>query len=128
MATKPPNADEYLTALEHPLKPVIEAVRKLILGVDPAIREGIKWNAPSYRTTADFATFHLRDGRVWLILHTGAKGKTGGVSVADPTGLVEWLDANRAVVKFADAKDVRSKKAALTVLLREWLGQLPAGS
>jgi len=42
--------------------------------------------------------------------------------------LVEWLDANRAVVKFADVKDVRSKKAALTALLREWLGQLPAGS
>ena len=44
--------------LEHPHKPAIELLRRLVLGVDPSVREGIKWNAPSFRTGEYFATTH----------------------------------------------------------------------
>ena len=51
----------YLRDLEHPLKKEIEAVRRIILGVRSTIREGMKWNAPTFRTeNGDFAAFNLR--------------------------------------------------------------------
>src|SRR5262249_33098972 len=56
-----PAAVAFLRELDHPLKKEIEAVRKIILCVSPAIREGIKWNAPSFRTSDFFATVFLRD-------------------------------------------------------------------
>ena len=115
----------FLRDLEHPRKREIEAVRQLILGVDPAIREGIKWNAPSFRTTDYFATFNLRArDRVRLILHMGAKVKataTTGVKVADPAGLLEWLAEDRCLVTLRDEADLQAKRAALEALLREWI-------
>lgn len=120
-----PAVVEFLRELEHPRKQEIEAVRDIILGADPSIREGIKWNAPSFRTTDYFATFHLRpkDG-VQLILHMGAKVKATaktGVEIPDPAGLLEWLGKDRCRVTLGDAKDVESKREALQALLREWI-------
>ena len=124
-----PAVVEFLRELDHPMKKEIEAVRKIILGVSPEIREGIKWNSPSFRTTEYFGTLNLR-GRggkaeqVWLILHTGAKGSEkakGGMTIPDPEGILEWLGKDRAVVKFEDVEDVRAKKGALEGVLREWI-------
>ena len=66
--------EAFLEKLDHPRKPEIEALRRIILGAHASVHEGIKWNAPSFRTTEYFATFHLRakDG-VALIFHRGAK-------------------------------------------------------
>ena len=122
-----PAVDEFLAGLEHPLKKEIETLRKLILAVDRSIREGIKWNSPSFKTADWFATMNLRGDRIWLILHTGAKVKDSakdGVPIADPTGLLEWLAKDRAVVKFADAKAVKAKKGALQAILKEWIQTL----
>nr|WP_246357541.1 DUF1801 domain-containing protein [Pyxidicoccus fallax] len=111
--------------MEHPLKKEVEAVRQLILGLGPEVREGIKWNAPSFRTTEHFATFNLRDpDRVRLILHTGAKVKDtakSGVKVADPSGLLEWLAKDRCLVTLTDGKDLKAKRTALEAVLREWI-------
>lgn len=118
----------FLRELDHPLKREIEAVRRIILGVSPEIREGLKWNAPSFRTTDHFATFNLRARDcVRLILHTGAKVKATakkGLKVADPAGLVEWLAKDRGLVTLRDGKDLQARKAALEALIREWIGQL----
>jgi hypothetical protein len=122
---------DFLRALDHPLKPEIELVRKLILDVSPEIREGIKWNAPSFRTSDSFATFNLRarDGeqRVWIILHLGSKPHSGTAKgkIKDPTGLLEWLADDRCVVKFKDAQDIKAKRAALQKIVREWIACLP---
>ena len=119
-----PAVDAFLNDLDHPLKAEVEAVRRIILGADPAIREGIKWNAPSFRTTDWFATLNLRQDQVWLILHLGAKKKAAaatGIDIADPAGLLEWLAKDRAVVKFADGADVKAKRAALKAFVREWI-------
>ncbi|WP_441292681.1 DUF1801 domain-containing protein [Sorangium sp. KYC3313] len=115
----------FLRALDPPRKQDIEAIRQIILGVSPEIREGIKWNAPSFRTTEYFATFNLRgkDG-VRLILHMGAKVKDSAMSaekIADPAGLLEWLAKDRCLVTFSDGKDIQAKRAALEAVLREWI-------
>jgi len=123
-AKSDPAVAAFLKELEHPLKSVIEAVRRLILAASPEICEGIKWNSPSFRTTEFFATLNLRDGRVWLILHTGAKVKanaTKGIDIADPASLLQWLAKDRALVTFNDDRDFKTKRTALQSLIRAWI-------
>jgi len=123
-----PAVISFIEELDHPMKATIEALRRLILDVSPAIHEGIKWKSPSFRTTDYFATLNLRakngEDRVWLILHTGAKVKeTGGVQVADPTKLLQWLAKDRCVVTFGRVKDVKAVRPALQAILLEWIRQ-----
>jgi hypothetical protein len=116
--------DAFMATLVHGCKPVIEALRRCILELDPAIGEGIKWNAPSFRTHEYFATTHLRekDG-VGVILHLGAKVRSTQVTpeIADPTGLLRWLAPDRAAVRFADEADFAGKREAFVELLRQWI-------
>jgi len=120
----------FLRELEHPLKAEIELARKLILGASSEICEGIKWNAPSFRTSDWFATFNLRgrggEQHVWLILHLGAKAKSGAANgkIADPSGMLEWLAKDRCLVTFKDSKDIRAKRVALQNIIREWIACL----
>lgn len=118
------DVEAFLAALDHPFKEEILAVRRILLGADPAIQEGIKWNAPSFRTSEYFATFHLRakDG-VQVILHRGAKKRetAAGLPVEDPEALLEWLGKDRASVKLRDRGDVEAKGPALAALIRQWI-------
>jgi hypothetical protein len=114
-----------LRELKHPLKSAIKAVRQIILGVDAGIAEGIKWNAPSFRTTEYFATLNLARTKdhVMLILHTGAKPRKLKLRgrVSDPTGLLKWLADDRCLVKFDSVQDVETKRPALAAIVREWI-------
>lgn len=122
------SVEEFLAALEHPFKPEIVTLRQIILDADPNVAEGIKWNAPSFRTTEYFATFQLRakDG-VQVILHLGAKTRDDtipGVVIADPEALLEWLAKDRASVKFRDLKEIEAHSAAFTNVIRQWIKYL----
>lgn len=117
--------DAFMAALVHPFKNEIEQLRALILGVDPSIAEGIKWNAPSFRTSEYFATTNLRSkSGVGVILHLGAKSRAlppGGVTIADPEHLLQWLAADRAAVTFTDSKELQARAIAFQSILRQWI-------
>lgn len=131
--------DEFMARLEHPFKAEVETLRRLILAVDPSIAEGIKWNAPSYRTTSRrttdsrttseyFATTHLRvkDG-IGLILHLGAKARdlpAGGLGIDDPEKLLRWLGKDRASIELRGAADLAAKRAALQALIAQWIAHV----
>lgn len=115
----------YLRELDHPRKKEIESVRRLVLAVSPAIREGIKWNAPSFRTGKEyFATFNLRaKDVVQIILHLGAKARPGQKAfvVADPKGLLKWLGKDRALVTLGAGRVLASNRAAFQSIVRAWI-------
>ena len=115
--------DAFMSGLEHPCKPAIEVLRQIILGADSAIEEGIKWKAPSFRTGEDFATMHLRlKGGVGLILHLGAKVQgLPSVPVEDPEGLLKWLARDRAMLTFTGLDELRSNRAAVEHVVRQWI-------
>ena len=117
--------DKFMATLEHPFKAEIEAIRRLMLGVDPSVREGIKWNAPSFRTTEYFATTNLRSrAGVGIILHLGAKVRklpADGVRIDDPMKLLKWLGKDRAMVEFGNSRDLGEKAAAFQLILRQWI-------
>jgi hypothetical protein len=120
--------DAFMARLEHPFKAGIEVLREIILAVDPAIAEGIKWNAPSFRTTGYFATTHLRAKQgVGVILHLGAKARAlpdRGLSIDDPDKLLKWLGRDRAMVEFTDLDVLKSRQTAFQALLRQWIAQV----
>lgn len=117
--------DALMAKLEHPMKAAIEELRRIVRAVDPSVAEGVKWNAPSFRTSEYFATVHLRSKvGVGLILHRGAKARAlpaGGLKIDDPAKLLKWLDADRAMVELASAGELERRGAALTALLAQWI-------
>jgi uncharacterized protein YdhG (YjbR/CyaY superfamily) len=117
------------------MQSVVDEVRAIVRGADPSIEEGIKWNAPSFRTGEWFATINARPDAVFLILHLGSKvkdGATGGLAIDDPAGLLEWLSKDRAAVRFKDVASVRARRRELVEIVRQWIGHVgraagPAG-
>jgi hypothetical protein len=119
--------ETFLAAFEHPFKREVLALRQLILGVDARITEGIKWNAPSFRTSEWFATFQLRaKGEVQIILHLGAKKRPEleRLEIADPASLLEWLGPDRASVKFRDLEHINGTRSELVELVRQWVARV----
>jgi len=120
--------DELIGDLDHPLIATIKALRELILGIDPAIGEEIKWNSPSFFTTEHFATMRL-NGKppLQLILHLGAKKQSiPAGAIKDPQGILVWLGPDRAVVNLPTAAIFSQVREPLKAVLRQWLTQLPA--
>ncbi|MCE4555628.1 DUF1801 domain-containing protein [Pelomonas cellulosilytica] len=117
--------DRFMAALDHPCKAQIETLRQAMLAIDRGIAEGIKWNAPSWRTGVYFATTHLRAKNGFsIVLHLGAKVRElpeGGLAIADPDGLLQWLGRDRAQVVFASADDFAAKLPALQSVVRQWI-------
>jgi hypothetical protein len=117
---KPDDVEAFLASFDHPMKSGIVAVLRIILDADPSITEGIKWNAPSFRTSEWFATFHLRaKAGLQVILPLGARVRNGpDIAFDDP--LLVWLGKDRASVTFRDMDDIAAKREALADLIRRW--------
>lgn len=109
-----PAVEAYLAKLEHPFKAEAQAVREAILGVDPAITEQVKWNAPSFSYGSDYlGTFNLRPTHhLHLIFH---HRQIAGLS----SNILEGDYADRRMVYFSDMEDVRAKEAELIRVVRE---------
>jgi hypothetical protein len=117
----------FLDELEHPHKASIEALRRLVLGLDTRIREDIKWNAPSFLIEDHFATFKLHPFRtIQIVLHTGAKVKPGQApfAVDDPCGLLKWAAPDRCVLTLRTAEEADANQDAIATIVRQWIGQL----
>lgn len=120
-----PAVDAFMQKLDHPLKKEIESVRTIILGVSPAIREGIKWNAPSFRTSEYFATVNLRSREsVQIVLHLGAKVReipAKGLQIDDPRGLLKWLAKDRCMITLGAGREFTANRAALESIIGTWI-------
>jgi len=120
--------DEFMSALEHPLRVEIQALRAIFLAADPRIKEGIKWKSPSFFYQDWFATFNLRSTKeIQIILHTGAKVKASsaeGVPIDDPQNLLQWLAKDRCMLKLSGMEDIASKQQPVTSIIRKWLNQM----
>lgn len=117
--------DELMNKLVHPFKPEIEAIRQAILAAAPGVAEGVKWNAPSFRTHEYFATTNLREKNgISVILHFGAKVRDAGpgdLQIPDPGGLLKWLARDRALVRFDGMQHFMAQRTAFMDLIRAWV-------
>lgn len=114
-------ADALLDRVDHPRRVEIDAVRKTILGADRSILEGVKWNAPSFRTNEWFATINLRSKNdLEIVLHFGAKKrvKWKRPDIDDPKELLRWMGDERAIATLADTP---ADRKALAAIVRQWI-------
>ncbi len=118
--------DAFMALLDHPLKQEIEKTRKAILTVSAEVQEAIKWNAPSFKTTDFFATFHLRSReRVQLVLHTGAKAKDNpNFVIDDPKKLLTWRAKDRALVTLGAGEAFDANLKAFVPIIKQWIAKL----
>ena len=124
MSNKSEAVNQFMTTLTHPMKAEIEAVRTIILNANEQITEHIKWNAPSFcYNGADRVTLNLHaQDRIQLIFHRGSKVKNAQDFVfEDSNGLLEWLAADRAIVKLCNMDEVLAKKVALAEVVTAWM-------
>lgn len=124
----PAEVNKYMKALKHPLADVVQALRDIILDVDPEIGEEIKWNAPSFFYTGElvpsdpklykryFVVFNLfRKDCIRLVFWGGAK-------VKDTSGFLEGAYADgRRLAMFYGMDDVKSKQKALRNVVKRQL-------
>lgn len=122
-----PTVDTFLAAQTHPLAAEIREVRGIVLGLDPSIREAIKWNSVSFQNKNDFfATVNLRSHTtLQLLLYTGVKKKATaetGVPVRDPDHIIEkWLARDRCLVSLGVGPAFKARRTALVALVGAWI-------
>jgi len=116
--------EAFMEGLDHPLKAEMAAVRALILGLCPEVGEGIKWKAPTFRTTDDFATVNLRStDSLQLILHLGAKVRPDprDLEIDDPAGLLKRLGKDRFMATLGRGAAFDANRDAFAAVLRQWI-------
>lgn len=129
--SEPEQVDAYLRALNHPLKPVVEELRTIILATDSAIGEEIKWNAPSFFYTGEMAAFDPKQYKRHIIVFNLFKKDSvrlvfpSGARIADTSGLLsgDYADGRR-LASFSNVDEVRCKTAALQQVIKKWLSTL----
>lgn len=117
--------DKYLQELDHPLKPLVVKLRKVIRDAVPGLEENIKWNAPNFvHKGVDRITMKLYPPRqVQVILHrgTGKKEVLKKHLINDDRGLLTWAANDRAFTGFRNEKELKEKELDLVEVIREWL-------
>ena len=122
----PEQVAAFFAALDHPLKAVMEEMRRRILAVDDSVTEQIKWNAPSFvHAGTDKITFNIhRSGKLLLIFHRGAKPQPlakPGRLIEDHSGRLEWPADDRAVLTITSAEDLDRLGREFEKLVGRWL-------
>ena len=112
---KKTKVDEYMHKLENPHKDLWEAIRDIILNVDPEMEEDIKWGAPTFIYNGNMATFNPRAKKfVNLTFHTGAE-------ITDPESVLEGDAKEARVFRVTNSEELNKKKAGLELVVKNWI-------
>lgn len=128
--TESDKVTEYISKLDSELSKSIQYLRKLILDINPEIKEQIKWNSPSFYYAGemkefdpkeykrDIAVTNLHRGNIMIVFPTGAK-------IVNPDNLLEGnYPDGRKIVKFRDLQDIKNKEKLLKAAIIDWLSKV----
>ncbi len=111
------NVNEFMSALDHPQKPEIDAVRAIIRGASRKLVEQVKWNAPSFRYLMDLGAFNLRErGYVEFIINFPP-----GARISKSSEILEGSQPDRREMRFYDLADIEKKRPALVKVIKDWV-------
>ncbi len=129
--SNPVQVEEYMKKLQHPMKPVMETLRQIILAADKTVGEEIYWNAPSFFYTGKMKPFAPKEYKrfilafnlykkdcIRLIFLTGAK-------LEDKSGLLtgDYADGRRLAI-FHSMEEVKAHEKTLQKLVKKWIKML----
>jgi len=125
-ATETARVDEYMKTLDHPLKELSEAIRKVILSAHPELGEEIKWNAPSFFFTGPLSPFAPKEYKRVVVNFNYFKRdcirliflKAGALS--NESGLLEGAyEDGRRLAQFHSFAELENYGAALKTIVRQ---------
>ena len=115
----------FLDKANHPFRPEIDALRKIILAARPELTENIKWNGPNYCIDGeDRITMKIYPPKqVQLIFHRGAKKieQPKERLVNDTSGLLHWKENDRAIASFKSIEEINSSENSLKEIVKKWI-------
>lgn len=111
---KNPDVDAWLDAYDNPMKPVVAAMREMILAADPRVTEAIKWQAPTFVYKGNIASFFPKATKhASLMFHKGAE-----IPGTFPHLTGDGKEARSFKVMSLD--DLSEKAAELTQIVVAW--------
>ena len=114
MTMKNPGVDAWLAAYDNPMKPVVAAMRKIVLSADPRVTEAIKWQAPTFIYKGNIASFFPKATKhASLMFHKGAE-----IPGTYPNLVGDGKEARSLKVLSLD--DLAEKSAELTRSVTAW--------
>jgi hypothetical protein len=112
MANRNPQVDAWMAKYDNPQKPVVEAVRTVMLEADGRLSETIKWQAPTFVYKGNLASFFPKAKKhATLMFHTGAQ-------LAGDFPSLEGDGETARSMKFADLADVEAKSGELRGIVK----------
>lgn len=124
--SEPEKVDAFMDALKHPMKDVVEYIRKVILSVDKQIGEGIYWNAPTFYFTGKMKPFEPKEYKRYIVGFVFNRKDCirmvflKGANATNKSGILEgdYKDGRRLVV-FNSLEDAKSKENDLKRIVKE---------
>ena len=109
--------DAWMAWYDNSMKPVVEAMRALILAADPRLEECIKWQAPTFTYKGNMASFFPKSKKhASLMFHKGA-----AIRGDFPNLTGDGKEARS--FKFADLEDLARKGNELRSICVAWCDQ-----
>lgn len=125
MSTINKEVTAFLDKLNHPLRPEIEQLRRIILNATNGMTETIKWNGPNYcYDDQDRVTMRIQPPKqIQLIFHRGAKKLVQPQTqlIEDCSGLLYWKENDRAIATFKSTADIETAKKNLEGIVNKWI-------
>lgn len=127
---KNPKVDEHVSKLNPEEQEIVHKLRNLVLGIDPEIREHIKWNSPAFYYDGEMKAFdakeykrdllvvNLHRGKILLVFPTGAK-------INEAKGLKgKNYPDGRKIITLETVSDLEKIEPELHNGITDWLNQI----
>ena len=109
-----PEVSTWLDELEHPLMPVIQAVRRTFLEADERITETIKWKSPTFMYEGNLASIDPKAKKhVAVLFHRGAE-------IPGDHPILEGEGKLARYARFPDLESVEAGRDQLAAVTRAW--------
>lgn len=107
--------DAFFDELDHPLKDVMQAVRRAVLDADERMSETIKWKSPTFMYEGNLASINPRaKAHISLMFHTGAQ-------IPGEFAHLEGGGDTARYMRFADLETVEALGEELSAIVAAWI-------
>lgn len=111
--TRSPDVDAWFAQRDHPLEPLMQRTREVILGADDRVTESIKWKTPTFAYKGNIASFNPSKRFVSLLFHRGAE-------IPGDHPRLEGDGKLARTMRFADLDELEAGRAELGAVIRAW--------
>ena len=108
-----PDVDRWFEETHHPLEPMLQRAREIILGADDRVSESIKWKTPTFAFRGNIASFNPSKTVVSIMFHSGAEIPGDHPRLEGDGKLVRTM-------RFAGLDELEEGRADLEAVVRAW--------